>query len=195
MGCSHLNKKNTTLNQSLSKICLSGEGKGRIQWSGGRHVFNFESLNNKDKDLWSLALNLPIFGEEVFHLGHKKALKGKVVPKGNFWRRLEREMRQSKKGRTDFAFLKSFILRYGQLIKIKNKPSLNTKEYFTWSENDGHFIVTFKIPNQPAVEIDHFALKDGFYGRQSVRISMPKNNYSKRQGFVFDLFMKNCTVL
>ncbi len=112
-GCASKKIKDPTILKSMDSICLTGQGKGRIEYSGGRHVFSYESLWQPKEDKWSLALGLPLIGQEllVFQLP-KKDKRSRVS--GTFAKRLKNEVK-SKRMR---FLLGAFYKNLADLLKI-----------------------------------------------------------------------------
>ena len=65
----------------MDSLCLTGQGKGRLEYSRRRHVFNYESLWEPGKSQWSLALSLPLIGQELIRFDFSDK-RNKVSGKG-----------------------------------------------------------------------------------------------------------------
>jgi hypothetical protein len=75
----------------LHGLCLSLEGRGRFEWGQQKHLFRFESLKNTSKKTWTLALHIPVHGEELFELSYHDILSGVSKVKGDFYNRLKED--------------------------------------------------------------------------------------------------------
>jgi hypothetical protein len=106
------------LDTSLSKTCLTAEGKGRINYLGSKYIFGLESL--LDKKLWSLGLAIPTYGEEVLRFDWSEADKGRVKVFGSFYRRLIAQAGNVKNGKAQIRYLKKYLLRLGVFLKLKS---------------------------------------------------------------------------
>ncbi len=109
------------LKEGLEKVCLSAEGKGRIQYSGTKYVFALESL--LEDELWSLGLQIPAYGEEILRFDWSKADKNQVRILGSFFRRLKIQSRNIPNGKQQIKLLKQYILKLGLFLKLKSLAS------------------------------------------------------------------------
>lgn len=69
--------------EALALWCLESSGKGRIESGREHHLFNYYGTLKFKPDYYVVALDLPIYGEEVLNLD----LKQKIIT-GNFLKRL-----------------------------------------------------------------------------------------------------------
>ncbi len=77
-------------------------------------------MNANDR-VWSLALQAPVFGEELFHLNWGRADKGKVRPFGPFYLRINYELRARKKeGEFYKKMLQKMLLRSSVFFQMLN---------------------------------------------------------------------------
>ena len=110
-------QKQLLLQQSLKKICLSGSGKGRLQFLSGRYSFGYESLLEKKIKTWSLALNIPFSGEEIFKINYVNADKEEMIASGDFYRRLKKESLYESKSRYELEMLDTYLLGFSKFLK------------------------------------------------------------------------------
>jgi hypothetical protein len=101
----------------LNQICLTGEGRGRVQFFQEKHLFGQESLYSKKEKEWILALEIPIHGEEVIRLNWENALE-KTGPKieGAFFNRLKQVAKKQKRGKLYLQLLNSFFKKYSDFL-------------------------------------------------------------------------------
>lgn len=64
--------------RDMRSLCFVGEGKGRLEFSRNRHVFSYESVESVKERQWSLAMQLPLYGEEILHIGYGKSDQDRV---------------------------------------------------------------------------------------------------------------------
>lgn len=119
-SCAVLKKSNIEalsvgLKESMPNLCLSGEGRGRLSGPKQKIFFSFESINDLDKKLWSLALSIPLYGEELLRINWQD--RDKVRVKGRLVKRLYKSMGKNRKVlKRSFQIIASFL-------KFHNKVS------------------------------------------------------------------------
>ncbi len=62
----------TVFEDSLGKICLTGEGRAKLRNKGKKHTVSFESLLSKKDKVWSLSFSIPFQGEELVEVNYKR---------------------------------------------------------------------------------------------------------------------------
>lgn len=65
--------------KEFRKICLSGEGKGRVEILANKQTFTYESAINKPQNVYNLALNFPIIGEREIAISLDPATANKMI--------------------------------------------------------------------------------------------------------------------
>ena len=68
--------KASVLKRSLGRLCLSGEGKGRLYRSGIKYPFSYESL--WESGMWTLAVDFPFQDSKIFRFSEKE-MPGKFL--------------------------------------------------------------------------------------------------------------------
>jgi len=214
-SCSLLktSKQKLTLDQldnALSKVCLSAEGKGRINYLGTKYVFALETL--LDESLWSLALQIPAYGEEILRFDWSKADQGRIKILGSFYRRLKIQSRNVKSGSKQMKLLNAYLLRLGLFIKLQQMAgtgklakhckvtnenqfgmsgtcSIGRKEVF-FSFKGQHLFFDFKLAKEN-LRLDFF---DGaeHYKRFSVYKSEASSGNKMNSLISMDLFLASC---
>ena len=56
------------LDESLKNVCLSSQGKGRLQVGNSKYVFSYEAALDEEHANWLLALNFPLRPQETLQL-------------------------------------------------------------------------------------------------------------------------------
>ena len=63
-ACSELKTKDSLdYSKEFKKICIEGSGKGRVELTGTKHTFAYESQVDRKNNRFDLVLDFPIFGE------------------------------------------------------------------------------------------------------------------------------------
>lgn len=156
----------------------------------GRHFFTYESLWAKDKDKWSLALNLPIVGQEVIHFSYKNVLKRRVETSGTFANRISNESKNSSQNRLSELFARSI----GELLfMLEREDGLLFGKKWTFSLEPESLIMESNMSHRYAFRVKSFEWDD-FYRR--VTFSLKKRLADKKFGDVFrlELFVSECTL-
>ena len=116
------------IKESLESICLSAEGRGRLHYKGDRNSFDFESLLDRLKKKWTLALHINFHGEEKFELSW--AQYDKITPKGIFFKGIKSLEKKVDKRRKSLWYL---VDNLGKFLKFygdknwKNKKNISCK--------------------------------------------------------------------
>jgi hypothetical protein len=149
----------------MDSLCLTGQGRGRIEHSSGRHVFTYESLWEPEKSQWSLALGLPLIGQELIRFHYDQNGKKPKVS-GNFAKRLRKErINHSTNG-----LLERFYEKLSQWLVINRQRKIPSR-FSGWnlSLNEGNLIATAKIDSQHLFELRAFAWDD-YYERMTLSL-------------------------
>lgn len=107
-----------------NKFCWNSDGKGRLEGSFGRFVFNYESSLKIDDQTgleWLLGLQFPLKGESVLTM-HSKLKESKVALGGSFYKELlfQTNNNVKKRKKLDNIFLKiSQYFKTGHVVTQK----------------------------------------------------------------------------
>gem|GEM_PF-2080138 len=189
-SCASNKLKKPTFKKAFKGFCFTGSGKGRLVHAKGRHFFTYESLWAKEKDTWSLALNLPIVGQEVIHFSYKNVLEGRVETSGTFANRISNEAKNPAQSGLNELFAKSI----GELLfMLEREDSLAFGKKWTFSLNPESLIMESDMSRQYLFRVKSFEWDD-FY--QRVTFSLRKRLADKKFGDVFrlELFVSECTL-
>ncbi|MBC98678.1 MAG: hypothetical protein CME63_13085 [Halobacteriovoraceae bacterium] len=199
-SCSLFQKKSDkSLVQSLQGICLTGSGKGRIEFEGGRHLFNYESLLKDREQRWALGLNLPIIGQEILELDIPRKLGEPYKVRGTFAKRLKLDI----KSKRDRVLLGKFFQRLSEFTWVVSHKDTSSAEAHGWGfYHDGEDIFgEVQISKEFTFKFKSFSFNqdEKFYER--IGLSIARNSSSKgsrkAQGFEKDyiqlqLFVSSC---
>jgi hypothetical protein len=173
------------LSGSTQKICLSGEGKGRLGVNNNKYVFQYESGLNLEEANWKLALNFPLQKSELFELDWSK--NGKVEFSSSIDERLLKE-----NGKVNPRSLEFFTSSIGKLIqeiielnKQKSNGKVHSKIFFRWQKTKKELSVINKKKNFKAVFTN-------MIGQQYFGLIKMSYIDKKKQKFRMDLVVKNC---
>ncbi|MCB9094393.1 MAG: hypothetical protein H6621_04920 [Halobacteriovoraceae bacterium] len=79
--------------ENLRGVCLSAEGKGRIEVGREKYLFDYVSALKTD-DHWAMGVNIPLRGEEDFQI-ERKASKFRFW--GSFYQQIKQSFERSEK--------------------------------------------------------------------------------------------------
>ena len=169
---------------SAKKICLSGEGKGRLGVNNKKYIFQYESGLDLEYANWKLALNFPLQKSELFELDWSE--NGKVKFSSSIDQRILRENDAIDPHSFDF-FTRSIGQLIQEIISLKEATTRGgTRESkFQWKQSKKILSVTNSKENFTA----NFSnmVGDEYFG-------LIKMSYidSKKQNFRMDLIVKTC---
>lgn len=119
------------ITKESKKICLSGEGKGRLSVHGSRYVFSYENLLDLEHNHWILGLDFPLRNQETIELDWSNPKKVK------FKTSIESKILQEQKD-IDPRELNLFIQSFGSLLRdiVTFKADENKQDsVMKWSIN------------------------------------------------------------
>jgi hypothetical protein len=106
------------MEKALNGLCLTSMGKGRLEHSKGRHLFNYEALWEEPQTKWSMAFELPIIGQELLAISVRQKEPLRLKVSGTFSRRLKNDI----KGINQKKLLKEFYGALGQFLLLMKSP-------------------------------------------------------------------------
>lgn len=125
-----------SLNSELKKVCLDGEGTGRVRYSGQNNLFDYESALFSSEQ-WRFGLEIPAMGTEIldFHFANARL---KSI-KGSFYRRLMQASRG--KSQTEQRYVREALHGLGFFISLVAKVrSTSSMPKSCSSKNSGEII-------------------------------------------------------
>jgi len=152
-------------------LCFSGEGKGRIEHRENKYLFDYKALHEKEKQSWTIALDLPISGQEVLIFNYEK-----IKASGPFAYRLKK---QDRKGLITevYSLLSQLFKTIDSKSLIKGWQILETKKGQTRLTNNQDFFADF------------FSKSDGHYRRTILTFKK-----SSGEPFRLQLFSDSCSL-
>ena len=196
MGCSttKFKKRNLEagsldlLKSGLSKVCLSGEGRGRFYSADERKTFSFESLLDTGKKKLDISYHFPFHGEEGLSIFYKEALKEQITYQGSLFERIKKEVRKDG-GENLRGFFSPYVTKLGQFLFLFN--SFKNTDYFD------DFVRCHKEPRQKGLikgECSYGSMNRSFIWETSLdhfsfRYDLPSQKGSLR--LIFDREKEN----
>lgn len=169
----------------LKRVCLSAEGKGRLEHSRGRHLFEFESLLVKKEKKWSLGLDLPVIGQEVLHFSYPDLRSSKTIVSGTFATRLKLDIKSAKQ-RQD---LNRFFLMMGELLSIIDSGKI--RDSWKFESEAGRLVLNKDLVSGEAFTFEAFAAED-YYEKMSLSLEK-KDKFGKLFPVMkMNLFLSQC---
>ena len=120
-SCSSPNLIDKTIIQKLSKACLKGEGRGRLNIKGTKYLFNFETdtkmSTDKSEKVWAALMEFPLHGSEMLAYRWKNE-KWRV--EGSFLGALKDFLRESKQN-LSVKELDQMLAGLAEIVRLTNK--------------------------------------------------------------------------
>lgn len=162
MGCGSLKTKKN-LESSFKALCFTSQGKGRLEYGRNRHLFNYEALWKSEDSSWSLALELPVIGQELITFLPKEGGE-KIKVKGTFANRLRSEV-TSKKQKT---LLKVFYKKVGELLSlIKGDATQDVEARWQMEVKEGNLMASSRFGEKSSFSLKAFDF-DKHYRRMTL---------------------------
>lgn len=181
----------------LSKVCLSQEGKGRVTDRNQKVYFTYETLNEANKQLYQLILDVPLYGSEALSVDYKNVEKPTV--------KLEEDSFKKRKSMRNFMvfirrFAKFIVLQQAILKDGSAKYCDDTGSYldcslskgqeaFTIKKLDDLLRVSMSVGSKRVLEFEFFDLKENYFERVKAKY---RNVIKERSYFEADLFLGSC---
>tara|TARA_R110000868_G_scaffold86182_10_gene241748 strand:+ start:1603 stop:2109 length:507 start_codon:yes stop_codon:yes gene_type:complete len=141
----------TDTTEAFSGWCLESSGKGRIELGREHHVFDYYSTINKESENFVVALDLPIYGEEILNL----SLKQQKIS-GSFTRRIQQTRTTQK-----------FFNVWQKWIVARNRGVLPTSGIELQGDK---LILTDTLSANESVTLTLHALtNDSYFARQTLK--------------------------
>lgn len=207
-------QKKVVFEDSLKKLCLNSEGKGRLVFLSERYSFNYESLLEEKLYSWTLAIEVPMLGQELFKLNYKNSFEGKVFAQGNFYDRLILSAKNEKQSRYHLEVLNSYLLGMGKFLIFKNKminPEEMSKscqfssegdwqgsclldgkqERLTWKYEDEAFYLRFPLDAQADFILEAQGNDKDYFKRFKMKLK-DKTDLANQRPLEIDLSLSGC---
>lgn len=111
-------------------MCLSGDGKGRIQFFSNKNRFSYETLLESSKELWSLFVSIPFHGDEVLYVGYDAVDASKLKVSGSIYTSTVEEIKKQKHSKHYLTLLNEFLYKFSLYLKSYTMHDLNYKQLF-----------------------------------------------------------------
>lgn len=117
---------------SLTDICLSGAGKGKLNFFEERHSFAFESFLEKDEAKWTMAFQIPFQDDELIriHFGDVLERSGDIKVDGSFYQKLTKSNSKTESGRQALRLLDRSLAKLGIFLKYYSLGDQVAKCFF-----------------------------------------------------------------
>lgn len=175
------NKLSRDIKTNIQKICLSGQGKGRLTVQKKTYIYGYESLLEEDMAKWTLALDFPMRNQEIFKLDWSKG--GKV----DFHTSIEDIILRENK-HVSPKHLDLYIQNLGLFLKEVIDAKKITKAHgqkFNWSATKKSISAT---DEKNLFKADFTQLTAGnYFGLMTIRYQ-----FEQHQRFKMEFVVRNC---
>tara|TARA_R100000656_G_scaffold50418_2_gene40444 strand:+ start:1489 stop:1995 length:507 start_codon:yes stop_codon:yes gene_type:complete len=141
----------TSATEAFSGWCLESAGKGRIELGREHHVFDYYSTINKQSESFVVALDLPIYGEEVLNL----SLVSKKIS-GSFTKRINQTQT-----------IKNFFGVWQSWISAREKNQLPASQFEL--HGDKLVFIDALSENESVTLTLHALTNDSYFARQTLK--------------------------
>lgn len=177
-----ISKVSKDLSVSSQKICLSSEGKGRLNVKGRKYIFSYESGLLDHDHSWKLALKFPLRKAEIFEIDWSNPNKVK------FTSTIEDKILRENRG-VNPKSIEIFTSQVGHLLKevlIHQSGRKEQKVEFDWKADGGSLLASKKDSKFKAKFTNIVA--EHYFGRMSLSyVDITDEEYS------LDLIVRNCS--
>ncbi len=150
--------------------CLESSGKGRIEIGREKHVFDYYSTLEFEKDSFTVSLDLPVYGEEILNISLKQ---NKIS--GSFYRRIKNS-----------DLVKKFLLAWRDWIIARKGNKLPNAEL---SHEKDQLLLTTALGEKESVTLTlHAFNNDSYFSRQTLRYKNSVTNLEAK----LELFTNEC---
>jgi hypothetical protein len=165
----------TYLNKQFKKICLEGSGKGRIELVGSKYTFGYESLVNKQKNVFDLALDFPIIGETQVTLSLNPAEVSKQIGKTELVEVLRDKIGDRPDKNEILKTIKEFFVFASDFVRYK--AAATYPSHFNASSENGHFVLFRETPHYK-FSVDNFSDNETYFERTVFQIYLKGRSVS-----------------
>ncbi len=191
------------LSLSLSKVCLTGKGRVRIETPREKQVFHFESIYDAKAPQWDMAASFPLYGEKTMKLTWDRETKESLY-EGDLYSKHLRPLMQlkGKNGKNLDVALQAM----GAFIYLRGLLARNEKDFLSSCLNKGEILscsfgkrtlslryneglqATSSFENSDFILQGKFE-KDGFYRKISF---FPKQLNNVSRNIRINFFVSDC---
>lgn len=149
---------------SLNKVCLSSEGKAKIQYADGKNFVGYSSHLKVAEKEWGIGFDIPLHGEETLILNWSRFPDENLVIDGSIVAKMDPEKFQSGESQAYYQGIVSFL---EWILFVQNKSS-NLKNYQCWGQSDtelnsGRCQLNFSNSSSQEVRFEFKHKKNHFY--------------------------------
>jgi hypothetical protein len=188
----------------MNKVCLSSEGKGRLQSKAGKHLFRFEAELDSNAQSWQMALQLPLHGERMMsltwdHLGVTKI-------KGSFYAQVINALNKEKNSKEQKLLLRRFLSFLAYVAKLKKEliqnPAMKitcsgnscvaSGESFIWYQSGSQKLIKQKINDRFDLVLKGISDVSGYFQKLSFIVENTRESFSGPNPLELHLFLASC---
>lgn len=166
------------LSKEIKAICFSGEGRGQFKDFSNKYLFQYETLLKLEQSTWSVAVNIPMHGEEILNLHWD----GKQSASGSLYKQSSSKFK--KESLKQFLDKIVFFLKFSSdLLQDNNnkylcKQNLNSKDFngfcqkddknkLLWKMGDGEFEMSSILGDMKTIKMRAYSKAHGSYYKTS----------------------------
>ena len=127
VGCASSDLRDKAVVEKLTKACLKGDGRGRINIKGKKYLFSFETdikmSPDKKEKVWASLMEFPLHGSEMLAYRWKN---DKWRVEGSFLAALKDFLKDSKQNLT-VRELDQMLAGLAEIIRLSNKVTMESR--------------------------------------------------------------------
>lgn len=146
----------------FKKICIEGSGRGRIELLTQKHLFSYESLIDKKKNMFFLGLEFPIIGERQVALSLNPVETNRVIKNVEITEMLKEHLGERKDKARIAKAVEEFFVFTSDFLRFKTSNTL--PPHYNITLKDDHFLLERSTQSYRFL-VDNFSLDKDFYQR------------------------------
>lgn len=200
-GCA-TNQKKIEFSRLKQKVCLSIDGKMRLEADGQKYVTNLQIKTTKSSTVFGISI--PLFGEYIIELVYDD--KGKLIKtRGiqSLLKSLNSEITQAQVIYEQRRLISILSLWKKLHTSLNEKKSSEKSAYFSWNKgpNNNELIGTVRKGKYQNKLMIHFFDLDKYFTRQTIYYSPEETFQSKllnkvkiqsQNGMILETFVREC---
>ncbi len=175
-----LNRKLEDVIIASKHVCLSSAGKGRLEFSGKKYVFSYESALDEEMGKWLLVLSFPLHASETFEIDWSNPKK--IIFNTSIEEKLLKENNEINPEQLH-RFVNGLGHTLGEVIAIRQEDE---PIYNEWSL-DKNVLSSKGIKYQEITSKFYNHDSQGYFGVMSISY-----NGTDGQSYKIDLVVRNC---
>lgn len=183
-------KLSKNISKEIENVCFSAEGKGRLEIAGHKYVFDFESELEEENKKWLIALEFPLYGQEIIEIDWSNPKKAKLL--GDLENKLLREKNGIDPKQLN-RFMSHWAMFIHEVVLMKKNSKLINDAKYAWSIDSDKLVAKWskntKINDEQKFTGSFFNPKNEFFSRMTILL---ESKSTQQNNFKLEMFVRNC---